>query len=225
MKNGFRVIDGDGHMQEPMDIWATYTEPAYRERIPKVSGHLGRAIYSYDPCEAFPEGHSVIYEDSVFADMEARYGDAYRSWWSLDTRLAHLDQDGVDNQVCFPTNGSVATSAHITDFSLQAALCRAYNRWSEDFCRPSEGRVQYIAQITLKDIGLAVEEINRVAPTPEVAGIMLMGSGTTVPASTGLTTTSLLSGKRSLSTTSPPHSTVAEPNSACSAIIPDSFTP
>ena len=28
MKNGFRVIDGDGHMQEPMDIWATYTEPA-----------------------------------------------------------------------------------------------------------------------------------------------------------------------------------------------------
>ncbi len=177
MKNGFRVIDGDGHMQEPMDMWANYTDPAYIERIPKVSGHLARAIYSYDPCEAFPEGHKIIYEDSVFADMEERYGDAYRSWWSLETRLAHLDQDGVDVQVCFPTNGSVATSAHITDYGLQAALCRAYNRWCEDFCRPSGGRVQYIAQITLKDIGLAVEEVNRVAPTQEVAGVMLMGFG------------------------------------------------
>jgi len=37
MKNGFKVIDGDGHMQEPMDIWENYTEPAFKERVPKVS--------------------------------------------------------------------------------------------------------------------------------------------------------------------------------------------
>ena len=56
MKNGFKVIDGDGHMQEPMDMWENYTEPAFKERIPKVSGHVGRSAFSYAPCEIFPEG-------------------------------------------------------------------------------------------------------------------------------------------------------------------------
>ena len=44
MKNGFRVIDGDGHMQEPMDMWANYTDPAYKERIPKNLGLVHIAI-------------------------------------------------------------------------------------------------------------------------------------------------------------------------------------
>ncbi|MEE9247745.1 MAG: hypothetical protein V3U79_03500 [Dehalococcoidia bacterium] len=61
-------------------------------------------------------------------------------------------QEGVDIQVCFPTNGGVATSSNIKDFKLQAAHCRAYNNWAADFCQDSGGRVQFIAQLSLKDI-------------------------------------------------------------------------
>ena len=177
MKNGFKVIDGDGHMQEPMDIWEKYTEPAYRDRIPKVNAHQGRSLFGYAPCEAFPEGQDLFYKDSVFTTMEERYGDAYRSWWSLPTRLQHMDEEGVDVQVCFPTNGSVATGRGIKDYKLQAALCRAYNNWSADFCRDSKSRVLYVAQIALKDIDESVAEVNRVAQHPEAAAIMLMGFG------------------------------------------------
>ncbi|MCH8088156.1 MAG: amidohydrolase [Chloroflexi bacterium] len=177
MRNGFKVIDGDGHMQEPLDLWEKYTEDAYRDRIPKISGHMGRVLFGYDPCEAFPEGRPIIYEDSVFADMEDRYGDAYRSWWSLPTRLQHMDQEGVDIQVCFPTNGAVATSSHIKDFKLQAALCRAYNDWAADFCQDSGGRVRFMAQFSLKDMDEAVKEVRRISPNPGTAGFMLMGFG------------------------------------------------
>ena len=61
MRNGYSIIDADGHMQEPLDLWEKYTEDAYRDRVPKINGHMGRVIFGYDPCEAFPEGRPIIY--------------------------------------------------------------------------------------------------------------------------------------------------------------------
>ena len=177
MRNGFRVIDGDGHMQEPMDIWEKNTEPAYRDRIPKITGHHYRYLFDYGPCEPFPEGHPNPLGDAVYIGVEERYGEAWRSWWSLPSRIRHMDQEGVDIQICFPTNGSVATSGTIKDFKLQAALVRAYNNWATDFCRDSSGRVQFVAQVTLKDVDEAANEVRRIASHPEVAAIMLMGFG------------------------------------------------
>ena len=105
MLDGYRVIDGDGHMQEPMDIWEKYTEPAFRERAPKVVGHVGKTLFKYAPGEAFPQGNMQPRPESVFEDCLERYGDAYLSWWSLETRMAHMDSEGVDIQVGFQTNG------------------------------------------------------------------------------------------------------------------------
>ena len=175
MKSGLRVIDGDAHMQEPMDIWERYTDSAFKDRIPAVIGHRGKCLFDYGPSEPFPDGHTYELGDVVFGDMEERYGEAFRSWWSLPTRLQHMDQEGVDIQVAFPTNGSVATLPSIKDYRLQAALVRAYNDWATDFCRDSGGRVQYIAQVPLKDLDQAIGEIRRVGPRPEATAVMMMG--------------------------------------------------
>src|SRR4051794_33511054 len=105
MRDGFRVIDGDGHMQEPLDIWDTYVEKAYWERRPKVVDHVGKVLFAYGPCEAFPKGRPKSRPDSLFGDSEERYGEAYSSWWSLATRKRHMDEEGIDIMVGFPTNG------------------------------------------------------------------------------------------------------------------------
>ena len=34
-KNGFKVMDSDMHVVEPLDLWERYTEPAFRDRAPK----------------------------------------------------------------------------------------------------------------------------------------------------------------------------------------------
>ena len=70
MRNGYRVIDGDGHMQEPLDIWDKYVEKDYYDRRPLVSGHVARYLFEYEPCEAFPEGRKAPRPESVFADCE-----------------------------------------------------------------------------------------------------------------------------------------------------------
>ena len=176
MLDGYRVIDGDGHMQEPMDIWEKYTEPAFRERAPKVVGHVGKTLFKYAPGEAFPQGNMQPRPESVFEDCLERYGDAYLSWWSLETRMAHMDSEGVDIQVGFQTNGGAALSPSITDPKLQAALCRAYNNWATDFSHDSRGRVQHIGLISLLDVDEAIEEIRRISGRGEVAAINIPDS-------------------------------------------------
>jgi predicted TIM-barrel fold metal-dependent hydrolase len=177
MMNGFKVVDGDGHMLEPLDIWENYVEPEYHDRIPKVSGHVGRSIFAYDPCEAYPDGWKPPRPESMFADFPDRYGEAYESWWSLKSRLDHMDQEGIDVSVVFATNGETSTTKTLTDPALQAALCRAYNNWSTDYCSDSGGRVKFIAKVTMLDIDLAVQEIERIAGRTEPVGVQLADPG------------------------------------------------
>jgi predicted TIM-barrel fold metal-dependent hydrolase len=177
MRNGFRVIDGDGHMQEPLDIWDTYVEKAYWDRRPKVIDHVGKVLFAYAPCEAFPKGRPKSRPDSLFGDSEERYGEAYRSWWTLATRMAHMDEEGIDVMVGFPTNGNASTTVEIKDPKLMAALCRAYNNWATDYCHDSHGRVQFIAKLPLLDPEEAVAEIARIENRPEMAGVMLSDPG------------------------------------------------
>ena len=177
MRDGYRIIDGDGHMQEPLDIWDNYVEKPFHGRRPLVSGHVGRYLFNYHPCEAFPEGRGSVRPESVFADCEERYGDAWRNWWALPDRINEIDKEGLDIQVGFPTNGNSATSEHITDPMLQAALVRAYNNWATDYCRDSSGRVQFIAQVTMLDVNEAILEARRMAPCAEATAINLPDPG------------------------------------------------
>src|SRR5437899_12545417 len=36
MARTYNVIDADGHILEPVDIWDKYIDPAYRERAPRM---------------------------------------------------------------------------------------------------------------------------------------------------------------------------------------------
>ena len=48
MRNGFKIIDADGHFYEPPDIWDKYMvgEECYDQR-PRVAKVHGRAILQY----------------------------------------------------------------------------------------------------------------------------------------------------------------------------------
>src|SRR2546427_8022598 len=36
MGRTYNVIDADGHVLEPVDIWEKYMDPAYRDRAPRI---------------------------------------------------------------------------------------------------------------------------------------------------------------------------------------------
>jgi hypothetical protein len=36
MGRAYNVIDADGHVLEPVDIWDKYIDPSFRERAPRI---------------------------------------------------------------------------------------------------------------------------------------------------------------------------------------------
>ena len=136
MKNGFKVIDADAHLQEPMDVWDKYVEPAFYDRRPIVDTHQGRRFFSYMPGELYPNGGGIrgVRPAKVTERNEQKYGEAFKSWWSAESRLADMSKYGWDKMVCIPGTNSGPTKLQGKDPELIWALVRAYNNWSHDFC-------------------------------------------------------------------------------------------
>ena len=43
MGRAYNVIDADGHILEPLDLWDKYIDPAFRDRAPRiVKGENGK---------------------------------------------------------------------------------------------------------------------------------------------------------------------------------------
>ena len=83
MKNGFKVIDADAHMQDELAHWLDFVEPAYRERSIKVEmvedvfgGLGGRRQVEVLPCELFPKWTAPQGQPSGLRPQEPRR--AYR---------------------------------------------------------------------------------------------------------------------------------------------------
>ena len=164
MRNGFKVLDGDAHLQEPLDIWDNYFEPAYYDRRPIAVKMHGKVLIEYRG-----QGDQTNNERAgeLFKNMEEKYGHAFREDWSIASRVKDMDKEGWDVQVCLPTNGLMAPSYE--NVEVAAAMCRAYSRWAHDFCSGSS-RTKMVAPIAplsieamVEDTRYAVEELGAVS--------------------------------------------------------------
>ena len=174
MSDNYKIIDADAHMLETLDMWDKYVEPPYKDRAPKVVGHWQRTLLDYGPGEVFPEGNypTKRFEGTTF-EVKGKYGHAYDSWWSIDSRLKDMDKEGYQIQVCFATNGLLPAMYPMKDPKLPAALARAYNNWCHDYCSPSSQRVQWAAILSLADVKEAVLELRRAVTDLGATTIML----------------------------------------------------
>ena len=72
-----------------------------------------------------------------------------------------MDEQGIDIAVLYPTLGIVWEEDN-KDPELSAAYCRAYNNYLIDFCSKHPDRLIPIAHVNLRDVDLAVAEVQRV---------------------------------------------------------------
>ncbi len=154
MRNGFRVIDADGHFYEPEDLWDKYLSPEFQDRSPKVARMLGNSMVQFEGEEG-----GVSRSDKLFSQMDAKFGHAFRDGWTLDSRIKDMDTEGWDIQVCLPTK-AVSLPGFIPD-DVQGAMCVAYNSWAHDFCSGAPERIKFTATVPGHDIDDMVSEIRR----------------------------------------------------------------
>ncbi len=164
MWKGMKVIDADAHMHEPQYLWERYVEPKYRDQVPKVAFMDGNFMVYEPDGKIIPHGElQQPPPESAWRAMEEKYGDAYRTWWSPDTRLKDMDRYGWDIQVLLPTgnNGNFAYRVALKDVELGAAMCRAYNNWAHEYCSVDAKRLKFVAVLPGSDIGEMLQEARR----------------------------------------------------------------
>ena len=164
MYKGMKVMDADAHMHEPEYMWDRYVEAEYHDQVPKVA-FMDGIIMVYEP-----DGRIIPKSDTqprpspgVYTEMEAKYGEAFRQWWSPEIRLSDMDRFGWDVQVCLPTgnNGNFAYRVALQDIKLGAAMCRAYNNWCRDYCSVDSSRLKFTSVLPGGDVEEMVKEARR----------------------------------------------------------------
>jgi predicted TIM-barrel fold metal-dependent hydrolase len=190
MKTEAMIIDCDGHILEPPDMWDRYLEPRYRERGIHIKvGDDGYEFLEIDRKRAQLTTRGVlgslggmghkIEETKRLRDMvlrgekvpegafgiEPRREDTYLKGMAfgasdMKERLQLLNKESMVKALLYPTIG-LLWEAELFDAELSSAYCRAYNRWIADFCRDSGGRLIPIAHLSLGDPQEAAHELQR----------------------------------------------------------------
>ncbi len=156
-----KVVDGDGHFIEPLDLFEQYTDPAYRERTlclekDPASGKK-RLVVDKKPMQILDVdeflaavvgyGQKEVGKDLTTFD---RYLAFSFDWQDMGKRVGFLDEEGFDYQVIYPTLGLFWEGA-VEDPYLADALCRAYNTWAFELCSGHKDRLYPAAHISLRD--------------------------------------------------------------------------
>jgi predicted TIM-barrel fold metal-dependent hydrolase len=162
MGHTYNVIDADGHILEPLDIWDNYMDPAYRDRAPRlfVDTDGKERLRVEDKIIGGPRGLGLIgaigARDGLQSD-NIKYIEGRKGGFDPHERIKDLDLDGIDAAFLYPSLGLF--SGAVSDPHLAAAMCRAYNRWLADYCQPYPERLFGVAMLPMQSIELAIAEM------------------------------------------------------------------
>jgi predicted TIM-barrel fold metal-dependent hydrolase len=176
-------VDADGHVLEPADVWARYLEPRWRSRALRVArGADGRDVLLIDGKPAALTTSEMLggfggmgrtIEELAAATLSGRYAEnAPAPATDPAARLALLAADGVAHALLYPSLG-LQWEAECPDAGYAAAHAAAYNRWIEEFCAGSGGRLVPIAHLVLGDAACAAAELRRAVRAGARGGFLL----------------------------------------------------
>lgn len=176
------VVDADTHVLESAGMWELFDKEMYPQR-PVLMSAPGDTLYrgsnafwlidgNIFPKPAGKGGFALHTPSSAIREVartDIPLGS--RELTDPETRLRDMDRLGIDIQVVFPTLFII----YLTDNAkLDAALCRAYNRWMAQQCARGAGRIRFIAVLPMRDRDEALKELQAVKELGAV-GLLFRG--------------------------------------------------
>src|SRR5256885_1746089 len=164
MSRAYNVVDADGHILEPLDLWDKYIDPGFRDRAPRiVTGENGKQCLVMDEHVVGNNQRGiggiggVGARQGVVAADAMEYQDGKPGGFDPHKRIPDMDADGIDAAFLYPSLGLFSGAIH--DPQLAAAVCRAYNRWLADYCKPYPDRLFGVAMLPMQEVELAITEM------------------------------------------------------------------
>src|SRR5258708_1568780 len=174
MARAYNVIDADSHILEPLDLWDRYIDPAFRGRRPRfVIDDNGKERLSVEgkllgnPRGIGSLGAVGVRQGAVKLDS-LKYAEGKKGGFDPHARIPDMDRDGIDAAFLYPSLG-LFTGA-VADPDLAAAMCRAYNRWLADYCKPYSDRLFGVAMLPMQSVDRAMQELRYARETLGMRG-------------------------------------------------------
>ena len=164
MSRIYNCIDSDGHILEPLELWAEYMDPQYRDDAPRLVRDsrgkerllIGQKMLGSERGMA-TLGAVGSRDGTIVVDDASEYKDGRPGGFDPHARIPDMDLDGIDAAYLYPSIGLFAGA--VEDPNISANICRAYNRWLADYCKPYPDRLFGIAMIPLQSVPHAIEEM------------------------------------------------------------------
>jgi predicted TIM-barrel fold metal-dependent hydrolase len=178
MSRAYNVIDSDGHILEPLSLWADYMDPTLRDRAPRLerdSNGRERLLIG-EKMLGGERGMAALgavgrRDGTVVVDDARQYADGRKGGFDPHARIPDMDLDGIDAAYLYPSIGLFAGS--VEDPKLSAAICRAYNRWLAEYCAPYPDRLFGIAMLPMQHVDMAIEEMRFARQELGMPGVFL----------------------------------------------------
>jgi predicted TIM-barrel fold metal-dependent hydrolase len=177
MFDGYRILDADRHVIEPIEMWREHLPPEFRARAPYLEADPMRE--GEDPRGAAPttrtrspslmlDGQPVMHKISEGARAELMKENYRRATLLYEAtspagQLRAMDRSGIDVAFMYPTYASYVVGVDFIEPAFATALARAYNDWLRDFCQPDSERLRGVGIIALHDPEAAALEVERAA--------------------------------------------------------------
>jgi len=185
--NGMLMVDGDGHVFEPEDVWTDRMDAA------KWGDWIPRKVLEDEVYETIYVGGEIRGGGRELTDqMAAAVGMTAAEFYDLTAplrvpggseptaRIDALDVDQVDAAVLYPSMalfyGPNDPIPALHDLDFVTDCIRAYNDWIADFCAAYPQRLFGVAGAPLQDVDRAVAETQRACGDRGLRGVFVRPS-------------------------------------------------
>ncbi|KYG05866.1 BarH protein [Sorangium cellulosum] len=183
MRDGYRILDADRHVTEPLGLWQAHLEPEFRDHAPYLA-YVGEGEPLADrvaypgpegllslPPQPMMDGRPLLHRTSArtwraVASASRRRAGRLARLGPLELPQAHLadmDREGIDVAFLYPTLALMLLGMAPLDPALASAFARAYNTWLRGFCDHEPRRLRGVALMSPHDPAQMVPELARAA--------------------------------------------------------------
>jgi predicted TIM-barrel fold metal-dependent hydrolase len=165
----YKLISADSHIVEPPDMYTDRMEPKFRNRAPRMERLKTPAGREYDSWMLGGMQVGTLgavmqagqrFEDPSQIDFLGVWEDVRKGAYDPHAMIAENEEDGVWGSCLQPSQGLFWY--RIPDSELLSEICRVYNDWIADFCKPYPERLKAIAMLNVDDVDEACRELDRV---------------------------------------------------------------
>ena len=176
-KSGFKMIDAEMHVMEPVDLWERYIDPAFKNRAPRRLNERRwdiRTVVEGEVMASMPGGDWPALSDAEEKALFERYAEEIAQNFAPPTQVQAMDKEGLDLAVLYPTSGMYVIAFDTMDPQFAAAVCRAYNDWLYNYIQAADPqRLFGAAVVSPHDVESAVSETRRVVTELGMRAIFL----------------------------------------------------